>query len=320
MVDTSPAILLMFVAAAVYLAAGILLARSLYKRLLCASTVGNDRSARLTVWLSRCVMGLAAAGLLCMLYARLIEPFWLQVEHVRISTPKLQPGSRAVRLVVIGDTHCDPQERAESRIANCIKDIKPDAILFAGDAINSEGGLQNFRKLMQRLAAIAPTFAVYGNWETWWFPQLDLYGGTGVKALRGGIADLTPQVSIGGAGVDRPGQCRLIASKLAERKFRIVLHHFPEVGAELLETGRADLAIGGDTHGGQVRLPLVGPMVRISRAGRYYDIGLHRIGNGWLYVNRGIGMEGGNVPRVRFNCRPEVTVIEIVPAGTPTDG
>ncbi len=38
---------------------------------------------------------------------------------------------------------------------------------------------------------------------------------------------------------------------------------------------------------------------------------LHRVGNTWLYVNRGIGMEGGATPRVRFNCRPEVTLLEL---------
>jgi predicted MPP superfamily phosphohydrolase len=38
---------------------------------------------------------------------------------------------------------------------------------------------------------------------------------------------------------------------------------------------------------------------------------LYHEGNTWLYVNRGIGMEGGQAPRVRFWSRPELTVIDI---------
>jgi hypothetical protein len=54
--------------------------------------------------------------------------------------------------------------------------------------------------------------------------------------------------------------------------------------------------------------------VRITRGdGKYYEAGLHGQGAASLQVNRGIGMEGGAVPRVRFNCRPEITLFELRP-------
>ncbi len=60
-------------------------------------------------------------------------------------------------------------------------------------------------------------------------------------------------------------------------------------------------------------LPLYGALVTLSKFGKKYESGLHREGQTWLYVTRGIGMEGGPAPRVRFFARPEVTVIELAP-------
>ncbi len=50
-----------------------------------------------------------------------------------------------------------------------------------------------------------------------------------------------------------------------------------------------------------------------TKYGKRYEAGLCRVGETRLYVDRGIGMEGGRVPRVRFCARPEVTVIAIHP-------
>src|SRR5262249_32203008 len=54
-----------------------------------------------------------------------------------------------------------------------------------GVAINSSGGLPVFRRCMTRIASIAPTFAVRGNWDVWYWSDLDLFGGTGVRELNG---------------------------------------------------------------------------------------------------------------------------------------
>jgi hypothetical protein len=75
-----------------------------------------------------------------------------------------------------------------------------------------------------------------------------------------------------------------------------------------------DLYCSGHTHGGQIALPLYGALVVLSDCGKRFEAGLYRVRGTWLYVNRGIGMEGGPVLRVRFWSRPEVTVYELVPA------
>jgi predicted MPP superfamily phosphohydrolase len=76
----------------------------------------------------------------------------------------------------------------------------------------------------------------------------------------------------------------------------------------------ADLLIAGHTHGGQVRLPGIGPLITLSRVRRSWAAGLTDIGRGrQLLVSRGIGMERGRAPRLRFLCRPELVVLELAP-------
>lgn len=77
--------------------------------------------------------------------------------------------------------------------------------------------------------------------------------------------------------------------------------------------GSTSIAPGTPT-GGQVALPFYGALVTLSRFGKRYEAGLYRVHDTWLYVNRGLGMEGGWAPRVRFCARPEITVIELAPA------
>jgi len=92
----------------------------------------------------------------------------------------------------------------------------------------------------------------------------------------------------------------------------LFLYHFPYPDV-LRETDweRVDLFCAGHTHGGQVALPFYGAIMTLSKYGKRYEAGLYRLARTWMYVNRGIGLEGGSAPRVRFCARPENTVVEI---------
>ena len=70
-----------------------------------------------------------------------------------------------------------------------------------------------------------------------------------------------------------------------------------------------DLMLSGHTHGGQVRLPLIGPLV-LPPQGRKYVHGAFQLGNMQLYVNRGIGTVG--MP-FRLNCPSEITEFTLRP-------
>ncbi len=72
-----------------------------------------------------------------------------------------------------------------------------------------------------------------------------------------------------------------------------------------------DLILSGHSHGGQIRLPIAGPLI-LPPLGRIYPEGhYHLPKNIQLYVNRGIGTVG--LP-FRLNCPPEITILTLQPA------
>jgi predicted MPP superfamily phosphohydrolase len=85
----------------------------------------------------------------------------------------------------------------------------------------------------------------------------------------------------------------------------IVLVHEPD-SFDLLTDPRIALQVSGHTHGGQVRLPLVGA-VCLPSWGKKYEAGLYARGDQRLYVNRGIGTVARHY---RLNCRPEITLLK----------
>jgi len=103
---------------------------------------------------------------------------------------------------------------------------------------------------------------------------------------------------------------RRLAIPAAER-YHVVLGHSPDFALGDVD---ADLLVAGHTHGGQVRLPVLGPPFVLSAVPRAWAAGVTDLGHGrTLIVSRGIGMERGYAPRLRFLCRPEMVVIRLVP-------
>ncbi|HEX7556854.1 MAG TPA: hypothetical protein VF338_09535, partial [Leptolinea sp.] len=93
--------------------------------------------------------------------------------------------------------------------------------------------------------------------------------------------------------------------------FRLLLHHSPDIAPQITNSG-IDLQLAGHTHGGQVCLPLIGPVFTGSLYGLKFKSGRYQLDNLVLYITRGLGMEGLSAPRVRFLCPPEVVLWEIV--------
>ncbi|MFH1024016.1 MAG: metallophosphoesterase [Planctomycetota bacterium] len=271
--------------------------------------------------LHRTALVLAALGTILILYGHFVEPRWLAVTHVRISSGKIPPGTSPIRIVQISDIHAEAAPGLEASLPAIITSEKPDLIVFTGDAANCREGIPVFQRCMTRIAAIAPTLAVRGNWDIRKWKDIPLFENTGVRELDGDAVPIAIRgVVIGVAGVASRHEDRIPAAmqKLPANAFSLFLYHYtiPERVAD----PRIDLIISGHTHGGQVALPFYGALITLSPHGKRYESGLYPIGNAWLYVNRGIGMEGGFAPRVRFFARPELTVFEIIPNGNPAMG
>jgi uncharacterized protein len=265
-------------------------------------------------WKTYLLYSVAIAGGICMLYGRLVEPFWLSVTRISVRSSKIPRGER-VRIAHFSDTHSDSKARLEERLPDVITTERPDLIVFTGDAVNAEDGLPVFRGLLQKLSKIAPTFAVRGNWDLAnWGPQ-DLFHQTGVVELDGAGRVLELRgIKIGIAGIAFANEKKLERALIGIPKdaFSVFLYHSPDL-IEEAAARNVDLYCAGHTHGGQVALPGYGALVTFSKFGKKYEAGLYRENKTALYVNRGLGMEGGLAPRVRFGARPELTMIEVMP-------
>jgi predicted MPP superfamily phosphohydrolase len=273
----------------------------------------------LRLW-SRTALGLAAAGVACMLYGRFVEPRWIEVTQTRVPTARLPAGHRGVRIVHLSDIHSDAAPLVETRLPAIVAELKPDLIVFTGDAANDEDGVPVFRRCLADIARIAPTFVVEGNWDAGYSPAGDRFARTGTTKLDGASATVEvagAKVRVVGAGflAGLQGIGPALAALPADGP-AVVLYHcpYPDV-VPARAAARGDLMCAGHVHGGQVALPFYGALLTLSKYGKKYERGLYPdVGGFPMYVSRGIGMEGGSAPRVRFCSRPEVALIVLVPA------
>lgn len=93
---------------------------------------------------------------------------------------------------------------------------------------------------------------------------------------------------------------------------RVLLVHNPDYTSELIQgpPPDIDLALSGHTHGGQVKLPLIGPIHYNIEDQRFRE-GVFKYQGVTSYTSRGIGVV--EIP-FRFNCPPEVSVISLISA------
>ncbi|MDH7601630.1 MAG: metallophosphoesterase family protein [Armatimonadota bacterium] len=254
---------------------------------------------------------LLAVVVFCVVDATKIEPNWVQATHHTIQTSKLYPGSR-IRLVHLTDFHSEKPALREERMVELVGREKPDLIVLTGDYTvdKSPQTMRRLSKIVAELRRIAPVYAVEGNWDA----------DDDMQALReGGAAILTgwtvfrraggPKIALGALHWYRPGEPR--PPKTLAGLYKVLLCHKPDP-FEAAARCRVDLMLAGHTHGGQVRIPVFGALLPDQQLVGRYQAGMYYCRDSVLYVNRGIGMEGGAAPRVRFCCRPEVAVIDIV--------
>src|SRR5690349_10448121 len=108
-------------------------------------------------WKTHVLLGLAAVGIVCILYGRFVEPKWLSVTHISIASPKIPRGLR-LKIAHFSDVHSDEKVRLEAQLPAAIAAEKPDLIVFTGDSVNSPAAVPVFKGMLQKVSAVAPTF------------------------------------------------------------------------------------------------------------------------------------------------------------------
>lgn len=266
-----------------------------------------------------------AVGTLLVVYGFWVEPHRLGVTTEALHTHKLVAG-RPLRLLHLGDLHAEIGFTGrEAQLLEQVQAARADLILFSGDFLNlsylrDRRAWEVARRVLRALEAPLGVFAVSGS------PAVDqpdileelLAGLDNLRWLRdekitlehdGRAFDLVGLHCTHKPFVDGPRLQTLLGEGLPER-FTILLYHTPDLAPEAADAG-VDLQLSGHTHGGQVRLPLLGAFYAASLYGKRYEMGRRREGDLTLYVTRGIGLEGKAAPRVRVLCAPEIIVWDV---------
>lgn len=275
------------------------------------------------VWGFLVVFGFLYFALLVDVY--LIEPNWVVVTRTEINSPKVAHKSGGIRIVHVSDLHIENDSWNFQKITNMINEKSPDFILLTGDYLNDSSAIPKLIDFLKSLEAKSGVYAVTGNWDEHMGKGLrDVFARAGIALLeregfrhnvRGTVVDIYGVRWGYGWGFER------VRKNINENHLNVLLYHSPVSKIfDMAEKDGIDLMLSGDTHGGQVWLPFYGPVEQTISLERSYISGLYRKnrerpgeGEAFLYVNRGIGMRAGNLPRIRFLCRPEIAVIDVLP-------
>ncbi|MGB3682947.1 MAG: metallophosphoesterase [Rubrobacteraceae bacterium] len=269
--------------------------------------------------LTTAALGGALLGAGGLAYAREVETRWLEVRPVAPILPRLAPEFDGYRVVQVGDLHLEDwtKPRRLNRIVGLANDQQADLIVITGDFLSysaDPGVPRRLAEALGNLKARDGVLAVMGNHDylTDVATVRRCLRESGVLELRNAVRT----VRRGGAGLHIAGvddvmegksRLDLVLEKLPEEGAAVLLAHEPDFADVSSATGRFDLQLSGHSHGGQVRAPFFGPVLLPPHSQRYAS-GLYEVGDMLQYTNRGLGFVDA---RLRFLCRPEITVLTL---------
>jgi predicted MPP superfamily phosphohydrolase len=244
------------------------------------------------------------------------------VSRLEIATPAWPADAMPLRIALLADIHAAGPHDLPARCARVVARANaeaPDLVLLLGDYVDRRRIKTAFvppeviAPVLGRLRAPQGVYAVLGNhdWEVGGARVARALGAAGIEVLDNAARRLRRAggdwwlVGVGDASI---GADRLAATlaQVTDAAPALVMTHSPDIFPEV--PARVALCVAGHTHGGQVRLPLVGALYVPSRYGRRYAYG-HLVEAGrHLVVTRGVGH---SVLPVRFLCPPEIMVITL---------
>lgn len=255
--------------------------------------------------------------------AYVVEPLLVETTELSLTSGDLDPSAPPVRIVHLTDTHIERSSFREASVIRQVNSLEPDIIVLTGDLLNlsylsDPTSAAHFRQFVTQLEAPYGIYAVRGSVEPRPESMARLLAGTSVVWLEQEaiMVDVRGQ-SVTLVGVACSHRQQLDTERLAQTMdgipagaFTILLYHSPDLIHEAVGH-QVDLYLGGHTHGGQLRLPIYGAIATASRYGKQYVSGLFEEGGTTMYISRGLGFEGGSMPRARFLCRPEIVSIDL---------
>lgn len=266
---------------------------------------------------------LAAAAVPCFgtyVYARAVEATWLDIASVDMPLRRLPDAFAGFTIAQISDLHFGRNVRPEfiDTVVDRVLELNADAIVITGDFVSrvTHGEPDMIVHALSRLHAREGVYAILGNHD-WWEnaslvteslrqAEINLLSNANMCWRRGGqTLHLAGVDDVWCGKNDLDEALRGIPGAAAA----IALVHEPDYADVVARDKRVILQLSGHSHGGQVRLPMLGP-ISLPEWGKKYIAGQYEIDDLTLYTNRGIGTV---VWPVRLGSRPEITLFTLKP-------
>ena len=223
-----------------------------------------------------------------------------------------------IKIVQFSDTHIGDFFTTEElqKVVDKINEQQADLVLFTGDLMDDasvyQGSIEEIGTVLSNIQSKFGNYAVFGNRD---------YGGgaerfyeelmetAGFHVLLNNHETINVNgttISLFGADDARIGyyDAKQTMQGIEEENFNLLLVHEPDLVDDFIDYP-VDLVVAGHSHGGQVYIPFVGPLLTTTLAEKYVR-GLYEINEDLsLYVNTGIG--NTRVPFRLFNV-PQITV------------
>lgn len=262
---------------------------------------------------------LAASVSLVASYPVFIERYIVLTNTYRIAVPNLPTAFSGLRIVHLTDLHYGflvPLTLIKS-VINRANKLKPDIIVCTGDYVHEKDSTVQINAVwpvLSQLTAPLGVYSVLGNHDHWADTERSDYW---LKHTKQDLRYKAVRLERNGQHLWLAGTGDLwedhrnldgILGNVPDSECRIVLSHNPDT-ADTEYSSRVDLMISGHTHGGQVNIPFIGtPVLPVKN--KNYSSGLkHSLRGSKVFISKGIGWA---IYPVRFNCYPEIAVLELM--------
>ncbi len=270
-----------------------------------------------------------------LIYGSFIEPRIIKVKQVNISlqSPFLKQNYFAnkkpiLKIALISDIHTGNFKHKNfiQKLTNKLQKLDFDILLLAGDFVSRNPNSTILLKNLKPIAQQKPVFAVFGNHDynaaekqniIYDYTQTTrkVFNKINIKLLE----NKNQLVKIKNQKINLIGINSIIAGRnniqkaflnINKKYLQILFAHNPDIVLDLEKTNyKPDIILVGHTHGGQIRLPILGSLAHLPiKLSQKYDKGLFKYKDFTLFITSGLGETG---TRARLFIPPEIVVLNV---------